>query len=61
MKCQKPCGLRWGKLVYQLLSVVTFAYDLRLGRVIACWKGLDVELHFGGSMKSFVNLWGARS
>jgi hypothetical protein len=28
MKHQNSCGFRWGKLVHQLLGVVTFAYDL---------------------------------
>ena len=50
MKRQKSCGPRLGKLVHQLLEVVTFAYDLRFRRVIARWKGITKEIHFGGSM-----------
>jgi hypothetical protein len=30
----------WGKLVHQLLGVVTFAYDLCFRHVIARWKGI---------------------
>jgi hypothetical protein len=41
MKRQKSCGPRLGKLVHQLPGVVTFAYDLRLGRTIARWKDLS--------------------
>jgi hypothetical protein len=48
MKCQKSCGPRLGKLVHQLPGVVTFAYDLRFRRVIARWKGIIEEIHFGG-------------
>jgi hypothetical protein len=40
--------------VFQLSShlpgVVTFAYDLRFRRVIARWKGIVEEIHFGGSI-----------
>jgi hypothetical protein len=36
--------------VHQLLGVVTFAYDLRFRRVIARWKGIVEEIHFGGSI-----------
>jgi hypothetical protein len=50
MKCQKSCGPRLGKLVHQLLGVVTFAYDLCFRRVIARWKGIVEEIHFGGSI-----------
>jgi hypothetical protein len=50
MKLQKSCGPRLGKLVHQLLGVVTFAYDLRFRRVIARWKGIVEEIHFGGSI-----------
>jgi hypothetical protein len=50
MKRQKSCGPRLGKLVHQLPGVVTFAYDLRFRRVIACWKGIIEEIHFGGSI-----------
>jgi hypothetical protein len=53
MKRQKSCGPRWGKLVHQLPGVVTFAYDLRLGCTIAHWKGIDEEIHLGGSIKAF--------
>jgi hypothetical protein len=50
MKRQKSCGPRLGKLVHQLPGVVTFAYDLRFRRVIALWKGIVEEIHFGGSI-----------
>jgi hypothetical protein len=50
MKRQKSCGPRLGKLVHQLPRVVTFAYDLRFRRVIARWKGIIEEIHFGGSI-----------
>jgi hypothetical protein len=39
-----------GKLVHQLLGVVIFAYDLRFRRIIARWKGIIEEIHFGGSI-----------
>jgi hypothetical protein len=39
-----------GKLVHQLLRVVTFAYDLRFRHVIAHWKGILEEIHFGCSI-----------
>ena len=38
MKCQKSCGPRLGRLVYQLLGVINFAYDLRFRHMIARWK-----------------------
>jgi hypothetical protein len=50
MKRQKSCGPRLGKLVHQLPRVVTFAYDLRFRRMIAHWKGIIEEIHFGGSI-----------
>ena len=50
MKRQKSCGPRLGKWVHQLPGVVTFAYDLRFRRVIARWKGIVEEIHFGGSI-----------
>jgi hypothetical protein len=50
MKRQNSCGPRLGKLVHQLPGVVTFAYDLRFRRVIARWKGIIEEIHFGGSI-----------
>jgi hypothetical protein len=46
MKYQKSCGPHWGKLVHQLLEVVTFAYDLYFGCMIAGWKGIDEDLNF---------------
>jgi len=49
MKCQKSCGPCLGKLVHQLPGVVTFAYDLRFRRMIAHWKGIIEEIHFGGN------------
>jgi hypothetical protein len=53
MKHQNLCGPRLGKLVHQLPGVVTFAYDLRLGRMIARWTGIIEEIHFGGSIRAF--------
>jgi hypothetical protein len=50
MKRQKSCGPRLGKLVHQLPGVVTFAYDLRFRRMIARWKGIIEEIHFGASI-----------
>jgi hypothetical protein len=50
MKRQKSCGPRLGKLVHQLPGVVTFAYDLHFRRMIARWKGIIKEIHFGGSI-----------
>jgi hypothetical protein len=50
MKRQKSCGPHLGKLVHQLPGVVTFAYDLCFRRVIARWKGIIREIHFGGSI-----------
>jgi hypothetical protein len=40
MKSQQFCGPVLGSLVYQLLGGVTLAYDLRLGCMIARWKGI---------------------
>jgi hypothetical protein len=40
-----------GSLVYQLPEGVTLAYNLRLGRTIARWKGIIEEIHLGGSIK----------
>jgi hypothetical protein len=54
MKRQKSCGPRLGKLVHQLPGVVTFAYDLRFRRMIAHWKGIIEEIHFGGSIMPLV-------
>jgi hypothetical protein len=50
MKHQKSCGPRLGKLVHQLPGVVTFAYNLCFRRMIARWKGIIEEIHFGGSI-----------
>jgi hypothetical protein len=50
MKCQKSCGPRLGKFVHQLPEVVTFAYDICFSFMIACWKGIVDEIHFGGSI-----------
>jgi hypothetical protein len=50
MKRQKSCGPRLGKLVHQLPGVVTFAYDLCFRRMIARWKGIIEEIHFGASI-----------
>jgi hypothetical protein len=58
MKRQKSCGPCLGKLVHQLPGVVTFAYDLRFRRMIARWKGIIEEIHFGGkSMLSYFSLF----
>jgi hypothetical protein len=54
MKSQQFCGPVLGSLVYQLPGGVTLAYDLHLGCMIARWKGIIEEIHFGGSIKS---LW----
>jgi hypothetical protein len=50
MKRQKSCGPHLGKLVHQLPGVVTFAYDLCFRRMIARWKGIIEEIHFGGNI-----------
>jgi hypothetical protein len=50
MKRQKSCGPRLGKLVHQLPGVITFSYDLRFRCMIAHWKGIVEEIHFGGSI-----------
>ena len=50
MKRQNSCEPRLGKLVHQLIGVVTFSYDLRFRRVIAHWKGIVEEIHFVGSI-----------
>ena len=50
MKHQNSCGPHWGKLVHQLPGVVTFAYDLRFRYMIARWKGIVEEIHFGDSI-----------
>ena len=50
MKCQKSCGPRLGKLVHQLPGVITFAYDLHFMRMIAHWKDIIKDIHFGGSI-----------
>ena len=42
------CGPRLGKLLHQLPGVVTFAYDLCFRSMIARWKGIIEEIHFGG-------------
>jgi hypothetical protein len=40
-----------GSLVYQLPGGVTLEYDLRLGCMIARWKGIIEEIHFWVSIK----------
>ena len=50
MKRQKSCGPHLGKLVHQLPGVVTFAYDLCFRNVMARWKGIVKDIHFGGSI-----------
>jgi hypothetical protein len=42
-----------GSLVYQLPGGVTLAYDLRLGRTIARWKGIDRGDSFWGLNQAF--------
>jgi hypothetical protein len=54
MKRQKSGGPRLGKLVHQLLGVVTFEYDLCFRRMIARWKGIIKEIHFGVSIMPLV-------
>ena len=59
-KIQNPNPKRWktnsfvdpvlGSLVYQLHKGVTLEYDLRLERMIARWKGIVKDIHFGGSI-----------
>jgi hypothetical protein len=61
MKRQKSCGPRLGKLVHQLPGVVTFAYDLRFRRMIACWKGIAEEIQFGGSIMREIKLWNPKT
>jgi hypothetical protein len=56
MKRQNSCGPRLGKLVHQLPGVVTFAYDLCFRRMIAHWKGIVEEIHFGGSIMPLLSL-----
>ena len=43
MKCQPFYLPRSGKLVTQLPGGITFAYDLRLGRLRDRWKGIAKE------------------
>jgi hypothetical protein len=50
MKRQNSYGPHLGKLVHQLLGVVTFAYNLYFRRMIARWKGIIEEIHFWGSI-----------
>ena len=51
MKRQNSCGPCLGKLLHQLPEVVTFAYDLHFRRMVARWKGIIEEIHFGGNIK----------
>jgi hypothetical protein len=53
MKRQKSCGPRLGKSVHQLPEVVNFAYDIHFRHMIARWKGIIEEIHFGGSIMPF--------
>jgi hypothetical protein len=46
MKCQTSCGPCLGKLVHQLLGVITFAYDIHFRCMIAHWKGLSDDYTF---------------
>jgi hypothetical protein len=34
---------------------ITLAYDLRLGRMIARWKGINEEINFGDQEGYFLN------
>jgi hypothetical protein len=43
-----------GSLVYQLSEGITLAYDICLGRMIACWKGINEDLHFTSSIMHVV-------
>jgi hypothetical protein len=43
-------GPVWVSWCINFSGVVTFAYDLRFRRVIARWKGIVEEIHFGGSI-----------
>ena len=43
MKRQKSHGPHLGKLVHQLLEVVTFVYDIHFRSMIARWKGIVEE------------------
>jgi hypothetical protein len=45
---QKPNPSILGKLVHQLLVVITFAYDLRFRCMIARWKGIIEGINFWG-------------
>ena len=59
MKRQQFCGPRSGKLVFQLPEGVTFAYDICLGHLRDCWKGLAKEYNSGiGPGYAFVYLLG---
>lgn len=42
-------GLVLGKLVHQLLGVVTLAYNLRSTHTISCYKYLSEDYNFGMS------------
>jgi hypothetical protein len=53
MKRQKSRGPRLGKLVQQFPGVVTFSYDLHFRHVIAHFKGIIEETHFGSSIMPF--------
>jgi hypothetical protein len=50
-----------GSLVYRLPAGVTLAYDLCLGNMIACWKGIIDTIHVVVSIKSFHNYLGSLS
>jgi hypothetical protein len=48
-------GPRWGKLVYQLPGVITFAYDLRLGSSIPHRKGISEKYNFCKRSRNIIN------
>ena len=47
-----------GSSMYKLPVGITLAYDLRLGHMIARWKGIIEEIHFMGGIRAFVYHWG---
>ena len=47
MKHQQFSGPPSGKLVFQLLRGITFAYDLHLGCSRDCWKGITEKYNSG--------------
>ena len=65
MKRQKSSGPCLGKLVHQLPGVITIAYSLCLGRMIARWKDLSEDYNARDKMASLDailrrQLWGKK-